>query len=114
MLAAEQGSLEVLQELIRRGANVNLDDVVRQAPLTHHHSPLLICFHGHKVSCCVCVCQDCWSALISATKEGHVDVVKELLENSAYIEHRDMVRHTHTHTHTGHSPVCSSREAGPL
>ena len=47
---------------------------------------------------CVC-CQDCWSALISAAKEGHVDVVKELLENSAYIEHRDMVRHTHTHTH---------------
>uniref|UniRef100_H3DQP1 Kinase D-interacting substrate 220b n=1 Tax=Tetraodon nigroviridis TaxID=99883 RepID=H3DQP1_TETNG len=60
MLAAEQGSLEILQELIRRGANVNLDDV------------------------------DCWSALISAAKEGHVDVVKELLENSAYIEHRDM------------------------
>ncbi|XP_034555028.1 kinase D-interacting substrate of 220 kDa B isoform X3 [Notolabrus celidotus] len=60
MLAAEQGSLEIVQELIRRGANVNLDDV------------------------------DCWSALISAAKEGHMDVVKELLENSAYIEHRDM------------------------
>ncbi|XP_035986447.1 kinase D-interacting substrate of 220 kDa B isoform X3 [Fundulus heteroclitus] len=60
MLAAEQGSLEIVQELIRRGANVNLDDV------------------------------DCWSALISAAKEGHLDVVKELLENSAYIEHRDM------------------------
>uniref|UniRef100_A0A674MJS9 Kinase D-interacting substrate 220b n=1 Tax=Takifugu rubripes TaxID=31033 RepID=A0A674MJS9_TAKRU len=60
MLAAEQGSLEILQELIRRGANVNLDDV------------------------------DCWSALISAAKEGHIDVVKELLENSAYVEHRDM------------------------
>lgn len=44
---------------------------------------------------CVC-CQDCWSALISAAKEGHVDVVKELLENSAYVEHRDMVRHTHS------------------
>uniref|UniRef100_A0A3B4YL22 Kinase D-interacting substrate 220b n=1 Tax=Seriola lalandi dorsalis TaxID=1841481 RepID=A0A3B4YL22_SERLL len=60
MLAAEQGSLEIVQELIRRGADVNLDDV------------------------------DCWSALISAAKEGHVEVVKELLENSAYIEHRDM------------------------
>ncbi|XP_076129143.1 kinase D-interacting substrate of 220 kDa B isoform X1 [Alosa pseudoharengus] len=60
MLAAEQGSLEIIQELIRRGANVNLDDV------------------------------DCWSALICAAKEGHVDVVKELLESSAYIEHRDM------------------------
>ncbi|XP_052441912.1 kinase D-interacting substrate of 220 kDa B isoform X4 [Carassius gibelio] len=60
MLASEQGSLEIVQELIRRGADVNLDDV------------------------------DCWSALISAAKEGHVEVVKELLENSAYIEHRDM------------------------
>uniref|UniRef100_A0A671N8W2 Kinase D-interacting substrate of 220 kDa n=1 Tax=Sinocyclocheilus anshuiensis TaxID=1608454 RepID=A0A671N8W2_9TELE len=60
MLASEQGSLEIVQELIRRGANVSLDDV------------------------------DCWSALISAAKEGHVEVVKELLENSAYIEHRDM------------------------
>ncbi|KAK5879551.1 hypothetical protein CesoFtcFv8_022654 [Champsocephalus esox] len=60
MLAAEQGSLEIVQELIRRGANVNLDDV------------------------------DCWSALISAAKEGHLEVVKDLLENSAYIEHRDM------------------------
>ncbi|XP_029106514.1 kinase D-interacting substrate of 220 kDa B isoform X1 [Scleropages formosus] len=60
MLAAEQGSLEIVQVLIRRGANVNLDDV------------------------------DCWTALISASKEGHVEVVKELLENGAYIEHRDM------------------------
>ncbi|XP_061097711.1 kinase D-interacting substrate of 220 kDa B isoform X5 [Conger conger] len=60
MLASEQGSLEIVQELIRRGANVNLDDV------------------------------DCWTALISASKEGHLEVVKELLENSAYIEHRDM------------------------
>ncbi|XP_077594925.1 kinase D-interacting substrate of 220 kDa B-like isoform X1 [Stigmatopora nigra] len=60
MLAAEQGSLDIVQELIRRGANVNLDDV------------------------------DCWSALISAAREGHVEVVKELLENSAYVEHRDV------------------------
>ncbi|CAL8312038.1 unnamed protein product [Lota lota] len=60
MLASEQGSLDIVQELIRRGANVNLDDV------------------------------DCWSALISAAKEGHLEVVKELLENSAYLEHRDM------------------------
>ena len=47
----------------------------------------------------MCV-QDCWSALISAAKEGHVEVVKELLENSAYIEHRDMVTHAHAHTHS--------------
>uniref|UniRef100_A0A6Q2Y9N0 KAP NTPase domain-containing protein n=1 Tax=Esox lucius TaxID=8010 RepID=A0A6Q2Y9N0_ESOLU len=60
MVAAEQGSLEMVQELIRRGANVNLDDV------------------------------DCWTALISAAKEGHVDVVRDLLANNANLEHRDM------------------------
>ncbi|XP_068435979.1 kinase D-interacting substrate of 220 kDa B isoform X1 [Clinocottus analis] len=60
MVAAEQGNLEILQELIKRGANVNLDDV------------------------------DCWTALISAAKEGHIEVVKELLENNANLEHRDM------------------------
>ncbi|XP_064783096.1 kinase D-interacting substrate of 220 kDa B-like [Oncorhynchus masou masou] len=61
MMASEQGSLEMVQELLRRGANVNLDDV------------------------------DCWTALISAAKEGHVEVVKELLANNASLEHRDMV-----------------------
>ncbi|XP_064860384.1 kinase D-interacting substrate of 220 kDa B-like isoform X4 [Oncorhynchus nerka] len=60
MMASEQGSLEMVQELLRRGANVNLDDV------------------------------DCWTALISAAKEGHVEVVKELLANNASLEHRDM------------------------
>ncbi|XP_026085397.1 kinase D-interacting substrate of 220 kDa-like isoform X3 [Carassius auratus] len=60
MLASEQGSLEIVQELIRRGANVNLDDI------------------------------DCWTALISAAKEGRTEVVKELLENNANVEHRDM------------------------
>lgn len=35
MLAAEQGSLDIVQELIRRGANVNLDDVVGRHTRTH-------------------------------------------------------------------------------
>ncbi|XP_067098892.1 kinase D-interacting substrate of 220 kDa B isoform X1 [Osmerus mordax] len=60
MVASEQGNIEIVKELIRRGANANLDDV------------------------------DCWTALISAAKEGHVEVVKELLENHANLEHRDM------------------------
>uniref|UniRef100_A0A8C3AIP6 Kinase D interacting substrate 220 n=1 Tax=Cyclopterus lumpus TaxID=8103 RepID=A0A8C3AIP6_CYCLU len=60
MVAAEQGHLEIVQELIRRGSNVNLDDV------------------------------DCWTALISAAKEGQIEVVRELLENNANLEHRDM------------------------
>ena len=36
--------------------------------------------------------QDCWTALISAAKEGHVVVVKELLDNNANVEPRDMVK----------------------
>ncbi|XP_049597225.1 kinase D-interacting substrate of 220 kDa B isoform X2 [Syngnathus scovelli] len=60
MVAAEQGNLEIVQELIRRGANINFDDV------------------------------DCWTALMSASKEGHIQVVGELLDNDANMEHRDM------------------------
>ncbi|XP_077413486.1 kinase D-interacting substrate of 220 kDa B isoform X4 [Vanacampus margaritifer] len=60
MVAAEQGNLEIAQELIKRGANVNCDDV------------------------------DCWTALMSASKEGHIQVVGELLDNDANMEHRDM------------------------
>lgn len=60
MVAAEQGNLDIVQELIRRGANVNLDDI------------------------------DSWTSLICAAKEGHIEVVQELLENGANLEHRDM------------------------
>ncbi|XP_054909252.1 kinase D-interacting substrate of 220 kDa B isoform X3 [Poeciliopsis prolifica] len=60
MVAAELGSLEIVQELIRRGATIDLDDT------------------------------DCWTALISAAKEGHLEVVRELLESGANLEHRDM------------------------
>lgn len=42
MLAAEQGSLEIVQELIRRGANVNLDDVVSK-PNAAQPSVFLFC-----------------------------------------------------------------------
>lgn len=38
MVAAEQGNLEITQELIRRGANVNLDDVVSIQICTRHLS----------------------------------------------------------------------------
>lgn len=105
MLAAEQGSLEIVQELIRQGANVNLDDVVSRtsAPSVPVIVVILTRFRlwvrwllgevpvVSMVTLSLPLLQDCWSALISAAKEGHVDVVKELLENSAYIEHRDMV-----------------------
>ncbi|XP_069462112.1 kinase D-interacting substrate of 220 kDa isoform X2 [Ambystoma mexicanum] len=60
MLAAEQGNLEMVQELLGKGANCNLDDI------------------------------DNWTSLICASKEGHVDVIRELLEWNVNLEHRDM------------------------
>lgn len=50
MVAAEQGNFEITQELIRRGANVNLDDVVSMQthkafkgdrPLTHRYTRVI-------------------------------------------------------------------------
>ena len=37
------------------------------------------------------VLQDNWTALISAAKEGHLDIVRELIHR-ADIEHKEMVR----------------------
>uniref|UniRef100_A0A8C4NPD0 Kinase D-interacting substrate 220a n=1 Tax=Eptatretus burgeri TaxID=7764 RepID=A0A8C4NPD0_EPTBU len=59
MLAAEQGNLEVVREMLKRGADCNMED------------------------------DDNWTALISAAKEGHLDIVRELI-NCADIEHKEM------------------------
>lgn len=49
MLASEQGSLEIVQELIRRGANVNLDDIVSSFSKQHNmRYPRLKCYHAVK------------------------------------------------------------------
>lgn len=40
---------------------------------------------------CVCVLQESWSALLCASKEGHLEIVIELLEHQAQLEHTDMV-----------------------
>jgi ankyrin repeat protein len=37
------------------------------------------------------VFKDNWTALISASKEGHIHIVEELLKCGANLEHRDMV-----------------------
>ena len=36
--------------------------------------------------------QDNWSALLYSAKEGHLEIVIELLERGANLEHRDLVR----------------------
>uniref|UniRef100_A0A4W6FY12 Kinase D-interacting substrate 220b n=1 Tax=Lates calcarifer TaxID=8187 RepID=A0A4W6FY12_LATCA len=73
MLAAEQGSLEIVQELIRRGANVNLDDVVT----------LLL---GDRVLSGLrlwSLSQGGWTALMWAAYKGRVEVTTLLLEHGA-------------------------------
>ena len=47
MVSAEQGNLEIVQELIRRGANVNLDDVVSMQTHTQSIPDRLIRAHTH-------------------------------------------------------------------
>ncbi len=48
MLAAEQGSLEIVQELVRRGANVNLDDVVSKS----NAQSVFLTPHSLETCCC--------------------------------------------------------------
>ncbi|XP_078683154.1 uncharacterized protein LOC144917219 isoform X3 [Branchiostoma floridae x Branchiostoma belcheri] len=60
MLAAEHGQLEMVQELITKGADVHVED------------------------------EDNWTALTSAAKEGHLPIVTCLLDRGANIEHVDM------------------------
>lgn len=60
IIAAGRGLISFVRELIARGADIQADDL------------------------------DNWSALLSASKNGHTDVVHLLVEHGADIEHRDM------------------------
>lgn len=53
----------------------------------------------------VSVFKDNWTALISASKEGHVHVVEELLKCGADLEHRDMVCARHATSGRGRLPA---------
>ncbi|XP_038056116.1 kinase D-interacting substrate of 220 kDa B-like isoform X2 [Patiria miniata] len=60
MCAAQAGKLELVQELLDRGADIKAID------------------------------EDKWTALIFAAKEGHLDIVKSLLAKGAEIDHTDV------------------------
>ncbi|XP_022110135.1 kinase D-interacting substrate of 220 kDa-like isoform X2 [Acanthaster planci] len=60
MCAAQAGKLELVQELLDRGADIKAID------------------------------EDRWTALIFASKEGHLDIVKALLTKGAEIDHTDV------------------------
>lgn len=61
MVASAKGRSAMLRELLTHGADPNIED------------------------------NDGWSALLNAAKEGYVDIVLQLLEHNATIDHRDMV-----------------------
>lgn len=61
MVASAKGRSALVRELLTHGADPNLED------------------------------NDGWSALLNAAKEGYVDIVLQLLEHNAAIDHRDMV-----------------------
>lgn len=63
MVAASKGKSTFVRELLAHGADPNADD------------------------------NDNWTALLCAAKEGHYDIVLQLLEHNAEIDHRDMVSH---------------------
>jgi len=64
MVAASRGKLNFVRCLIEHGADVNSED------------------------------EDNWTALLFAAKEGHDEIVSELLDHGAHVDHRDMVRQT--------------------
>ena len=61
MIAASRGSTHFVRELIILGSDVNSSDL------------------------------DSWTALLCATKGGHLEIVEILVEHGADIEHREMV-----------------------
>lgn len=61
MVACGKGRSAMVRELLTHDADPNLED------------------------------NDGWTALLCGSKEGHVDIVLQLLEHNAAIDHRDMV-----------------------
>ena len=95
MIASESGNLQLIRELIRRGADLNYQDSVSLklfklvsncSSRLHSSFDLFFSIHTHK--------KDGWSALLLAVKEDNTDIVIELLDAVADLETVDCVSRT--------------------
>lgn len=68
------------------------DPLAAQSHVFRLLSPVLNVISGFETVTECLVFKDNWTALISASKEGHLHVVEELLKCGGSLEHRDMVR----------------------
>ena len=76
--AARYGHLETLQELLIRGANMHSHDGTR-----------INFFDMHVRSCMLFQLDSGWTLLHHAASEGHLNIVKALLERGANVGAKD-------------------------
>ena len=79
MLACEQGNLEIVEILLEHKAGIEIQTQV------------LLCvenFQFHNSTICT---QSGWTAVMIACENGHLDIVRVLVEKQANINHRNKV-----------------------
>jgi hypothetical protein len=80
----------------------------------HGHACTVACVTAAAPDLCAHACrlagQDGWTSLIWASKNGHVDAMRVLIEKGALIEAADEVRiHSHTSTHARSQTLIHTR-----
>jgi hypothetical protein len=84
--AAGDGDLSAVESLIAQGADVNHTDIREEVSVF----PLWCDCYQYIIMCFVRVMQcNQFTALLCASGNGHVVVVKWLLKHGAYIDHQD-------------------------
>ena len=98
-VASQEGCTEVVDTLLKSGADPNLTAIVRR--LVHFFIPVQCHMYITKTPyfsssffpfILSCLQADCSVPLEVATQNGHIDTVERLLEGGAYINHKNNVR----------------------